>query len=128
MIRFNTSLTTFEGYNGSVWGSIGGGGFSIQSAPPASPVAGNTYWDSDEGIPYIYYNDGVDSQWVPLVPTTPPKNATGGGTDEVFFENMQTVTTSYTISSGKNAMTAGPVTINNSVVVTIPSGSSWVIV
>lgn len=54
--------------------------------------------------------------------------ATGGGADQVFFQNSQTVTTSYTITSGKNAMSAGPITINSGVVVTIPSGSVWTIV
>ena len=54
--------------------------------------------------------------------------ATGGGSDKVFFENDQTVTTNYTITNGKNAMSAGPVTVNSGVTVTIPSGSNWVIV
>ena len=54
--------------------------------------------------------------------------ATGGSTDKVFFENDQTVTTSYTLTASKNAVTAGPVTINSSVTVTIPSGASWVVV
>ena len=54
--------------------------------------------------------------------------ATGGGSDQVFFENSQVVTTNYTITAGKNAMTAGPITINGGVVVTVPSGSVWSIV
>ena len=54
--------------------------------------------------------------------------ALGGGTDQVFYENDQTVTTNYTINTNKNAMTAGPVTINSGVTVVVPSGSSWVIV
>ena len=54
--------------------------------------------------------------------------ATGGGTDDVFYENSQTVTTDYTISTNKNAMTAGPITIDSGITVTVPSGSSWVIV
>jgi hypothetical protein len=78
-VRFNSSLTQFEGYNGTAWGKIGGG-------------------------------------------------ATGGGSDDVFVENGQTVTTSYTLTSGKNAVSAGPVTISSGVTVTIPSGSNWVIV
>lgn len=78
-IRFNTTNTGFEGYNGTAWGSIGGG-------------------------------------------------ASGGGSDAVFYENGQTVTTSYTITSNSNAMSAGPITINSGVTVTVPSGSSWVIV
>lgn len=54
--------------------------------------------------------------------------ATGGGSDDVFYENGQTVTTNYTISSGKNALSAGPVTISSGITVTVPSGSNWVVV
>ena len=54
--------------------------------------------------------------------------ATGGGSDEVFYENSTTVTTSYSITSNKNAMSAGPLSINSGAVVTIPSGSVWTIV
>jgi len=79
MIRFNTTLTQFEGYNGTAWGAIGGG-------------------------------------------------ATGGGSDRIFNENGQTVTTNYTLTTSTNAVTAGPITINSGVTVTVPSGQSWVIV
>lgn len=54
--------------------------------------------------------------------------AVGGGTDKAFYENDQTVTSDYTITSGKNAISAGPVTVNTGVVVTIPSGSVWTVV
>lgn len=54
--------------------------------------------------------------------------ATGGGSDTVFFENGQTVTTNYTITDGKNAMSAGPITINAGVTVTVGTGETWVIV
>ena len=52
--------------------------------------------------------------------------ATGGGTDEVFFESDQTATTSYTLSSGKHAHTVSP-TINSGVTITVPSGAILVI-
>ena len=54
--------------------------------------------------------------------------ATGGLSDQVFFENDKVVTTIYTITTGKNAMSAGPITVNDGVTVTVPSGSSWTIV
>ena len=79
MIRFNTTLSTFEGYNGTAWGSIGGG-------------------------------------------------ATGGGSDDIFYENGQTVTASYQLTANKNAVSAGPITIDSGVTVTVPSGASWVVV
>jgi hypothetical protein len=79
-LRFNTTDNSFEGYDGSAWGAIGGGG-----------------------------------------------GATGGNTDQIFWENDQTVTTSYTITASKNAMTAGPVDIASGVTVTIPTGSRWLV-
>ena len=54
--------------------------------------------------------------------------AVGAGTDRIFFENDQTVQNNYTVSAGKNAMTAGPVAIAANKTVTIPSGSEWSIV
>ena len=54
--------------------------------------------------------------------------AMGGGGNRVFFENDITVTNDYEITTGKNAMSAGPLTINSGVTITIPSGSDWTIV
>jgi len=53
--------------------------------------------------------------------------ATGGGSDEVFYENDQAVTTNYSISASHNAMSAGPITVNNGITVTVPSGVRWVV-
>jgi len=78
MMRYNSTLSTFEGYSAGNWGSIGGG-------------------------------------------------ATGGGSDAVFNLNEKVITTSYTIASTKNANSVGPLTINSGVVVTISSGSRWVV-
>lgn len=79
MFRFNTDAFKFEGYNGTLWGAVGGG-------------------------------------------------ATGGGPDEIFIENGQTVTTNYTITTSKNAGTFGPITVDSGITVTVPSGSTWSIV
>lgn len=57
-----------------------------------------------------------------------PPQPVGGAGDQIFYENGQTVTTSYTITTGNNAMTAGPVTVASGATVTIPSGSTWTIV
>lgn len=53
--------------------------------------------------------------------------ATGGGDDQVFIENDQVVTTAYTIPTGKNASSVGPVSIDAGVTVTISANSTWVI-
>jgi len=53
--------------------------------------------------------------------------ATGGGNDQIFVQNQQTVTTNYTITTNYNAMSTGPITINSGITVTVPSGSNWVV-
>ena len=53
--------------------------------------------------------------------------ATGGGTDQVFYENSRIMTTNYTITSSKSASTVGPLTINSGVTLTIPSGERLII-
>ena len=52
----------------------------------------------------------------------------GASTNTVFFENDTAVGVGYSITSGKNAMSAGPISINAGIAVTVPSGSSWTIV
>jgi len=54
--------------------------------------------------------------------------AVGGGTDKLFWENDQTMTTNYTLTSNKNAMTAGPITINSGITLTVPSGATYTVV
>ena len=62
----------------------------------------------------------------------PPASATGGGSDRVFYENSTTITQNYTIGTTfgatANAMSAGPVTINAGVTVTVPAGSTYTVV
>ena len=79
MIRYNSTLSRYEGYSGSAWGQLGGG-------------------------------------------------ATGGGTDQIFFTNGQSVSTDFTLSGSLNAMSAGPITIASGVTVTVSSGATWTVV
>lgn len=53
---------------------------------------------------------------------------TAGAKNDIFWENSQTVATSYTITNGKNAMSAGPITIASGVTVTVGSGETWTVV
>jgi hypothetical protein len=84
---------------------------------PASPDAGMIRYNSENE-----QFEGYSSSWGSL------GGASGSGGDAVFYENDITVTTSYTITSGKNAMSAGPITIGAGATVTIPAGSVWTIV
>ena len=44
-----------------------------------------------------------------------------------MFENSQTISQNYTITAGKSAMSAGPITISSGYTITVPSGSRWVV-
>ena len=52
----------------------------------------------------------------------------GASTNTVFFENDIAVAVNYQITTNKNAMSAGPISINAGIAVTVPSGCSWTIV
>ena len=84
-----------------------------------TPLAGYIRWNTTLNSAEIF--DGT--YWGPV-----GGGATGGANDDIFYENSQIVTADYTITSGKNAMSAGDIIIDDGVTVTIPDGSNWVIV
>jgi hypothetical protein len=45
-----------------------------------------------------------------------------------FIVYSNVVSANYTVSSGFNALTPGPITINTGITVTLSDGSTWVIV
>lgn len=85
---------------------------------PAVPVNGQIRYNTDTAQ-FEGYQGGA---WGQL-----GGGATGGGGDQVFVENGVTVTADYTLTTGKNAESVGPITINATKTVTVPSGQRWVI-
>ena len=90
------------------------------SGDPAALAAGTAN--------YVLTSDGTDISWAAAA----GGGAVGGSTDKIFMENGQTVTTNYTIGTefgaACNALSAGPITINSGITVTIDSGDYWTIV
>jgi len=82
-----------------------------------SPAAGMMRYNSTTGT-----FEGYTTAWGSI-----GGGATGAGGDAVFQENSRTVTTSYTLTTGKSAATVGPITVNSGVTLTIPSGERLVI-
>jgi hypothetical protein len=78
----------------------------------------------DKGSALTY--DEMDDNFLHIIDSA--RAAKGGGLNEIFFENDQEVTDNYTITSGKNAMSTGPITIAANVEITIPDGSVWTII
>ena len=64
----------------------------------------------------------------PVWSAVPAGSPTGGGSDLIFYQNGQSVTTDYTVTASNNAMSAGPVTVANGINVTLTGTSEWVIV
>jgi molybdopterin biosynthesis enzyme MoaB len=59
------------------------------------------------------------------------KWAAGGGSNITslgLWENNATISANYSITSGNNGLSAGPVTVASGVTVTVPTGSSWAVV
>lgn len=95
--------------------------YVYSSASPTDAAIGTLWVDSNDFTTYV----NSESGW--QVIGGAGGGATGGGEDEIFYENGQTVTANYTITSGKNALSTGPIEIASGVEVEIPAGSVWVI-
>jgi hypothetical protein len=93
------------------------------------PTVDNQGGPLQEGM--LYYNTVSNSMfvyngsaWEPAFSDMP----TGSGSDKVFYLNDNQVTADYTLPPGQNAMSAGPITVNLGVTVTVPPGQAWTIV
>ena len=64
--------------------------------------------------------DATNASWAVL--DTDANTTTKG-----LYEHAHTIAANYSITSGNNALTAGPITINTGVSVTVPTGSTWII-
>ena len=63
----------------------------------------------------------------PMVGTGSGVSAQALNSGAPIYENTQTVSATYTITSGSSAVSAGPISISSGVTVTVPSGSKWVV-
>ena len=154
MIRFNSTLNLYEGYTSYTGATISTITFVTTTATLTTATAhnlntGNTVFITGT-TPAAYSGTFVitvtgTTTFTYTMLSTPSGNATvmgsytygnwaqigggatGAGGDQVFVENGVTVTTNYTLSTNKNAMSVGPITINSGISVTVPSGQRWVI-
>ena len=133
-LYFNSVANNMRVYTGSAWALVGvdANSFILKSLLDAK---GDLIAASANDTParlaagtngYVLTADSAEATGLKWALAA--AGATGGGTDQVFYNNDQSVTTSYSIPSGRNSMTAGPITIGSGAVVTVPSGSAWVVV
>src|SRR6056297_469242 len=100
-------------WDGTVWNRIGTEVSDVLEAlvnleRPDPPSAGDIWFDPSDGTLNVYFVDSDNGQWVATSGPASESIAAGAGGDQIFWENEKNVTTDYTITSGKNAVTAGP--------------------
>ena len=129
---FNTSTDRMKVYDGSSWADVALDSATVVTKTSATgsgalPAGTTGQRDGSPSAGYIRFNttdtsaeiyDG--SSWT----------AVGGGntTDKGLYEHAHTISADYSITSGNNAMAAGPITIDTGYSVTVPTGSTWTIV
>ena len=128
---FNTTSDIMKVYDGSAWDNVSVSSATVVSKTSSTgsgvlPAGTTAQRDGSPSAGYLRFNttdtsaeiyDG--SGWA----------AVGGGnsTDKGLYEHAHTISADYTITSGNNALTAGPITIDSGYSVTIPTGSTWVV-
>ena len=98
------------------------------TASSSTFLRGDNAWTAVDALPsqsghagkYLT-TDATNASWATL--DTDANTTTKG-----LYEHEHTIDANYSITSGSNAMSAGPITVSSGVSVTVPTGSTWVIV
>ena len=126
----NANTTYYAIVMGSEW-EVGLGTYTSSG----TTLSRTTVLESSNGGSLVNFSAGTKNVFV----TYPAEKATyqdANGTaiapqlsaSNGLVENANTVSVNYTIQTNYNAMSAGPVTVNSGISLTIPSGSNWVVV
>jgi hypothetical protein len=113
----NTTYYTITDTVNGTW-EVGIGTYTASG----TTLSRDTVLESSNSGSWVSFAAGTKDVFV----TYPAERAVIGGMG--YVENSATVSQSSTINAGNNAMSAGPVTINSGVTVTVPSGSVWTVV
>lgn len=121
-LRFNTTTAEFEGYNGASWASVGGSAISNDTS-----TATNLYplfAAATSGTASSVYTSNAQYLFKPStgeLSVKAPVAANG------IVINSDQVTSDYTIATGTNGFSVGPVTVASGVSVTVASGQRWLV-
>ena len=123
MLRFNDDSDEFEGYNGTVWASVGGAALVNDTSTStnvfplfASATTGTASTLNTSNAQYLFK------------PSTGELSVKAPRASNGIVVNNSAIAEDYTIGVGDNAMSAGPITINSGITVTVSSGARYVVI
>ena len=122
-LRFNTTSTEFEGYNGTAWAAVGGGS-TISNDTATSTNIYPLLAAATSGAATTVYTSNANLLYKPSTGELQSKVLNAGNGIVI---NNATVGTSYTIASGENGMSVGPVTLSGGVVITLSGSARWAV-
>jgi hypothetical protein len=101
--------------------SVAKGGTGVATIPTGNVVIGN-------GTSALYgVAPGTSGNVLTSIGGVWTSNAAVGTAGGPILESYQTISSNYTITSGSNGFSVGPVTIATGVSVTVPTGQAWLI-
>ena len=121
-IRWNSTLSQYEGYDGANWTLLGGAVISNDTSTSTNVYP--TFASVTTGNASTLYTSNAKLLYKP---STGEFQMSAPVASNGIVVNSQTVATSYTIASGYSGMSAGPVTVASGQAVSVSSGSRWVI-
>jgi hypothetical protein len=124
MLRYNTSTNQFEGYSGSSpsWNPVGGSSLSNDTSTASFEYP--LFSSATSGTALTVYTSNAKLLYKPSTGEFQSSELIAGNG---IVLNNATVSSSYTIATGNNAMSVGPVTVASGQTVTVSSGQRWVV-
>ena len=122
MLRFNTTTTQFEGYNGATWASVGGAAISNDTTTATNEYP--LFAAATSGTALTVYTSNANLLYKPSTGDYQAQQFIAGNG---LHLNNQTIGTSYSIPTGYSAMSTGPITLSSGVSVTLGATSKWAI-
>jgi hypothetical protein len=124
MLRYNTTTNQFEGYSGASpsWNPVGGSSLSNDTSTASFEYP--LFAASTSGTALTVYTSNAKLLYKPSTGEFQSSELIAGNG---LILNNATVASSYTIASGNNAMSVGPITVASGQSVTVSSGQRWVV-
>ena len=122
-LRFNTTSTEFEGYNGTAWSSVGGSAITNDTTTATNLYP--AFLGATTGTATAIYTGNANYLYKP---STGELSVRAPIASNGLVLNSSTVSSSYTIATGFNATSCGPITVSGGVVVTISAGQRWAVI